>query len=74
MSGTIYLDEATRRFVEMLAEHQKVKPSHPDDYAANVEWVMRERDAWQRTDDALRLIVGGRLVGAVLGQGVSSDE
>ena len=63
---SVTLDETTQGFLRMLATHQTVKPQHPDDYAANVEWMELERRAWQRTDDALRLIVGKRLVDLAL--------
>ena len=66
--SSVPLDETTQGFLRILADHQKVKPDHDEGYAANVEWIALERTAWQRTDDALRLIVGKRLVARALGE------
>ena len=46
--------------IEELREHQKKQPDEPNDNFPM--WCHDQYDQWQREDQALRLILGTRLV------------
>lgn len=57
----IELDHVTELMVQQWREHRKARPDVPPDYAANVDHLRRQVDAWQALDDGYRAVVGARL-------------
>lgn len=64
----------TRALVRDLAAHTRAKPaSYADDYAVHIDHLRIEADRWAAHDQALRLVLGARLVEEALTDQLATD-
>ena len=63
--------EMINLLIEELREHRKKRPDEPNDNFPM--WCHDQYEEWQRVDDALRLILGARLVDNALKKGEHDD-
>lgn len=57
----------TERLIAELDTHLSVRPPTPPDYAVYVDHLRIEMDRWAAQENALRVVLGERLVTLALG-------